>query len=632
MNTPPARQSPVTSPMNAQESANILHIANNSKANEYVLDLVKGTSFQIHYINAIQAANRYLNENSCQIVLISLPLVKLNIQKLIENLNQSFDDIPIVFIGEPKDILIKSDLSQIKLHDVLDKSKITNTGFCRAIKHLSELSRSLNELKLERETLRRLVNSIEKGNLANIDDDATKQSRLYQVVDRTLFSENQKLFEQVKDQNRKLEKLAHIDSLTKIPNRLRFEKALKERIAHSKRHSHTLGLLFLDLDKFKSVNDSFGHQVGDKLLYDASRRIENCLREDDFLARLGGDEFAIILEEIKDTNDAGVVSDKIIHNFSKPFLIDDHKFTIGASIGIACYPEAAMNSSGLIKKADTAMYAAKKKGGNCYQYSNKEAHDKHIHRINVEQSLRNAINRNELYLMYQPIHNLQSTQMVGMEALVRWNHPSLGIVGPNEFIPIAEESNLILSIGDWVLKTACQQFKLWRDIGFKDLKLAINLSPIQLRQPDFLNKILCILDETKVPLTSIELEVTEQVLMDDTANSVELLKTLDNYGAEASIDDFGTGYSSLIRLKDLPISTLKIDQSFIQGIATNAGDEAIVSLVITLARKLELGLVAEGIETKEQLEFLIKYGCEKGQGYHYSKPLKINEMTDYLEN
>lgn len=437
----------------------------------------------------------------------------------------------------------------------------------------------------------------------------------------------QKLFTTTK----KLRTLSAIDPLTGINNRLKFDKVIKKRIKDAKQNKHLLALLFLDLDNFKTINDHMGHRIGDLLLKEVARRLESTLREKDFIARIGGDEFAVILSDIKTIETAGEIAKKILNVLTAPFNLAGHDIIMSSSIGIASYPFADNDLTSLIQSADIAMYYAKSIGRNNFQYYTEELHKKHKQTVYLNNSLKLAIERNELFLTYQPIFNLLTKELVGMETLIRWKHPEFGMISPDIFIPIAEENGMIEALGCWVLRTVCEHGKRWDLSRFKEFKLTINISSRQLLHRNLPNLIKKILINNQIPAHVLELELTETILMTHTGMSENVIKEIHNLGVSISIDDFGTGYSSLVLLKRLPIRGLKIDKSFVNDVTTNVNDAIIVNSLISLGKNLGLIVIAEGIETQEQLDFLVKNGCTQGQGYYLSKPLAIEGITELIE-
>jgi diguanylate cyclase (GGDEF)-like protein len=430
-------------------------------------------------------------------------------------------------------------------------------------------------------------------------------------------------------------KLAHLsatDALTDLYNRFHFDRTLIEKIAAADRYKRQMALLFIDLDNFKTINDTFGHHIGDLLLKEVSKRVKYSLHVDDFVARIGGDEFAVVLSEISAPEDAGFVANRILDILTPDYYLDGHNVRIGASIGIACYPYPDTTHENLIKNADVAMYHAKELGRNNYQYFTKELNEKYKQHINLEHALRFALERNEIFLTYQPIYDLVSKRIVGLESLLCWDHPKYGLISPSIFVPMAEETGLISTIGGWVLRTACEQAKIWSLKKIVNFKLAVNLSTHQLVQENFFQNVVDILNETEIPPHLIELELTETSVMNYPSESFKgMVKKLRGLGMSIAIDDFGTGYSSLTRLKHLTIDTLKIDKVFVQDAVSNSDGAIIVNCLVALGRNLGMSVIAEGIETEEQLAFLINAGCAKGQGYFLCKPMNVEQATKFLQ-
>ncbi|MBI3916528.1 MAG: EAL domain-containing protein [Betaproteobacteria bacterium] len=433
-----------------------------------------------------------------------------------------------------------------------------------------------------------------------------------------------------KEYETRLQFLAHHDALTHLPNRVQFQDRCKEAFLRANRHGKPVGVLFIDLDRFKAINDSLGHAMGDGLLQSVAERLKQCVREIDTVARTGGDEFIILLDEMKESQDAATVAEKLLVALSKPFTLGDHDLVISASIGISCYPEDGGDTQILLKNADAAMYSAKKQGRNTYRFFSAEMNAHALETLVLTNQLRQALERNELLLHYQPRIDLATGRITGVEALIRWQHPERGLIPPIRFIPLAEETGLIVPIGEWVLKTACTQMRAWQDAGMPRFVMAVNLSVRQLEHAGLVQRIASVLRETGLNADSLELEVTESMVMRDSEGSVKLLAELHALGIALAIDDFGTGYSSLSYLKRFPIDYLKVDQSFVRGIPVDADDVAITRTIIAVAKSLELRLIAEGIETQEQLAFLKAEGCEEGQGYLFSKPLAAKDLERLL--
>lgn len=428
------------------------------------------------------------------------------------------------------------------------------------------------------------------------------------------------------------------DPLTGLPNRMELKERINAALMQAEKEQGHIALLFLDLDRFKAITDSFGHSAGDRFLQDVAGRLKSILRKSDTAARLGGDEFALLLTGISVTEDVERIARKIQTCLQQPLVHEGHEVRISASIGISMYPMDGTEPDVLMKNADVAMYQAKKLGRNNFQFfaplMNEAAYD----RMMLEIGLRHALEREELVMYYQPQVNMDTWQIVGVEALVRWQHPELGIIQPNEFIPLAEETGLIIPIGNWVLRSVCKQIKSWQEKGFPLCRVTVNISARQFQQEDFVEMVTAELEVAGIEPWLIELEITESVAMENIEGTIEKIRKLSDLGISFSIDDFGTGYSSLSYLKKLPIRTLKIDKSFVQDVTTNDDGATIVSAVIYMAHSLNLKVIAEGVENREQLDFLISKKCNEMQGYLFSRPLTawsfeqmITGTPDYAE-
>jgi len=426
-------------------------------------------------------------------------------------------------------------------------------------------------------------------------------------------------------------RLAHYDVLTDLPNRALFHERLEQALIMARRHNQKAGILFLDLDRFKLVNDTLGHSVGDKLLQHVGKQLTSCVRITDTVSRLGGDEFVIILSELETSEDAAQIARKVLDVLSKPFRLDTHDVYVTASAGISLYPDDAENAKDLFKNADTAMYRAKEQGKDTYRFYTEEMNMEVTKRLALENQLRKAIDKDYLVLHYQPRVNIQTGRIIGMEALLRLEHPKLGTVFPDQFISIAEDTGLIIPIGKLVLRSVCQQYQAWSKQGLRVPQISINMSGRQFMDPNLVKSINEIIDETGVAAEDLELELTETFLMENPKKTILILKELKSIGFNISIDDFGTAYSSLAYLKRFPIDRLKIDRSFISDIPDDPDDIAITKSIIAMARSLNLWIVAEGVETESQLSFLRAQGCEEVQGYYFSRPLNVDAATKLLQ-
>ncbi len=454
----------------------------------------------------------------------------------------------------------------------------------------------------------------------------------------SLVLDNAREMEEIKQTRQSMDYMAHFDALTGLPNRTLLKDRTEQAISHAQRNGGMVGILFLDLDNFKMVNDTLGHTLGDVLLKKVADRISDCLRDGDTAARLGGDEFIVLLPDISDTQDAAKVAGKILESLMLPLDIDRHEVFVSISIGISIYPDNSKDMDGLLADADSAMYHAKKLGKNNYQFFTPEMNSSAQDYMKLEKHLRRALEQNELELYYQPQVDIETGLIIGVEALIRWFSPELGLVAPADFIPLAEETGLIVPIGDWILKTACTQARFWQQNGLP-VRVAVNLSGRQFHRAQnqqqsrhpLLDAVLDALDETGLPPDLLELEITEGILMQHLDTTMEILNTLKNIGVRLSVDDFGTGYSSLSYLKRFPIDTLKIDKSFVNDISTDPSDKAIVAAITVMAQQLKLEVVAEGVETEAQLEFLRELRCHYVQGYYFSKPLPADEVLLLLQ-
>jgi len=419
---------------------------------------------------------------------------------------------------------------------------------------------------------------------------------------------------------------ANHDPLTDLPNRLLLMDILSIELAKAQRGKRRFAVLFLDLDRFKNINDTLGHDIGDRLLKEVAERLRRSVRASDTVSRMGGDEFNILLTEIPHTDDIITIAQKVVDSFDKPYVIGGHEFHVSTSLGISIYPEDGGTMEALFKNADLAMYHAKEQGGNSYRFFNTTMNARLNERMRLERWLRQALHRAELTVHYQPQFSIDTRQVIRAEALVRWRHPELGMLSPGRFIPIAEEAGLIDAIDEWVLKTTCAQFKAWQDEGLPTFRATVNLSAKLLRKSDFVERIAGILRETGFDPHYLDVEISESVAMRHMEQAIPAMIKLAEMGVGISIDNFGTGYSSLNYLKKLPIQTLKIDRSFIQGIAAEPVDRAIVGAVTAMARDMKLRVVAVGVETGEQLEFLKSTGCQEVQGFLFSRPLPAEEF------
>ena len=443
--------------------------------------------------------------------------------------------------------------------------------------------------------------------------------------------------------------LAYYDPLTNLPGRSLFLDLLNREISRAKRNGTSIAVFFFDLDEFKKTNDSFGHSAGDLLLTSVGKRIKECLRESDiigrpggvitldkrdnveYLSRIGGDEFTFIVPAICDKKHATSIAERILNLFKEPFQLSDKEVFISTSIGIAFFPEDGTDVENLLKNSDAAMYKAKAEGKNTFRYYSSEINKRAKERVNSETRMRYAIKNQKFLLYYQPQYEIKTGKLSGVEALVRWNDEKLGIISPKDFIPMAEETGMIIDIGNWVIPNACHQGKIWHDQGFADLVMGVNLSTRQFFDPLLIDKIKSAIDNNNFNPERLELEITETAMMHDTEKAMSIMNELKQFGIKIALDDFGTGYSSLVHLKLFHVDTLKIDQVFLRNADLKGRDGAIISSIIDMCHKLQINTVAEGVENLEGLKFLVDKNCHLAQGYFFSPPLPANKFQDLLD-
>jgi diguanylate cyclase (GGDEF)-like protein len=436
--------------------------------------------------------------------------------------------------------------------------------------------------------------------------------------------------DQLLDHRERLFHLVHHDTLTNLPNRLLLLDRLSRMILKAKRNRSYVAVLFLDLDRFKKINETLGHDIGDQLLQAVAERLQNCVRKSDTVARLGGDEFAVLLDDLHDVKFVVMIGRKILQVISKPIIIQDYELYITGSIGISLFPDDSEDVDDLLRCADTALYRAKDAGKNNYQYYTTDMNARAFEFLLLESGLRKALDNNEFMLYYQPLFNLKTSRLIGMEALLRWQHPEKGMIAPGDFIPLAEETGLIEPIGEWVLRTACTQNKQWQDEGYSQVKVLVNMSARQFCKKNITELIGDILLETGLSPDYLGIEITESVIMQNVKSTITKLKQMRKMGISLSLDDFGTGYSSLSYLKLFPVDNLKIDRSFVFNITSDPTDAAIAASVILLAHSMNIEVVAEGVETEEQLEVLRRQGCDHVQGFLFSQPLAAEDFLPFF--
>lgn len=537
-------------------------------------------------------------------------------------------------------LFIQADISSLYadiLNYLVYTSSVAFLGLALASLLLLKLRKSITS---PLQQLTRLMNSvIQKNDYSlrannNSNDEIGVLSQGFNKMLAQIQVNDEKLAFELSERNRAekhLDKLAYYDVTTDLPNRHFFHKQLDLSVERAITSKQKMVLLFLDLDNFKIVNDTAGHKTGDLLLKQASSRLSNVIRQNDYICRIGGDEFAIIIENIDGIDDVTIVTKKCIDALSNPFVFEGNKFFIGVSIGVSICPDDTITANELLVNADMAMYEAKIRGKNNFQFFDYEMNIVHSLKYQLESDLRHAIQKNQLELYYQPLVNANNGLLTGVEALMRWHHPEKGTILPNDFIPIAEETGLILQLGKWLIEVACQQGKQLVDAGLEDIIIAINVSGIQIREHGFIDDVTDALKVSGLPPEILEIELTESTLMDDSELIIQKVNELKKLGIHISIDDFGTGFSSMNYLKSFPISKLKIDQSFVSGLPKNNEDIAIVRAIIAMAHGLGIEVIAEGVENMEQAAMLSEYDCDMFQGYYYAKPMPFNEMLE-LDN
>jgi diguanylate cyclase (GGDEF)-like protein len=623
------------------------HPSPNSTANILVVDdtpenlrllsrILTKEGYHVQGVERGSTAFKLIQAKPPDLILLDIKIPDISGYEICQQLkaNPATCDIPVIFISV--------------LDDVVDKVKALNMGGIDYISkpfHIAEvLARIKNQLNLleAKAEIRQLNAELEarvRQRTIQLEAEITQHKRTQQQ----LKASNRELEQEVKERQRVQRKLLHMawhDTLTGLPNRALLMSTLSEAIDRKQQDkNYQFALLFLDFDHFKVVNDSLGHLVGDELLVAVAFRLRSCLNSQQTLARLGGDEFTILLEEIEDVSEATTISELILEQFSYPFYLrNTYEIFINASIGIVLGTEDYEQPEQVLRDADAAMYAAKDSGKACYKIFDQTMHTRALIRLQLETDLRLAVERQDFLLHYQPIVSLKTGRLLGFEALLRWNHPTQGLIYPDSFIPIAEETGLIIPIGSWVFKEACEQLQTWKNQNFdrdkktfdSRLKLSVNLSVKQFLQPDLVNEFQKIMQFHNIHGKSLKLEITESSIMKNIEEVIQILQQFKALKIQLSIDDFGKGYSSLSYLQKLPIDTLKIDRSFVKNMDENKDNLQIVQTIVTLAHNLGVGAIAEGIETKQQLSRLRTLGCEWGQGNLFSKPLNSHQAGQLI--
>jgi diguanylate cyclase (GGDEF)-like protein len=538
-------------------------------------------STEMTHVNCMSAAEAHLAAHAADIILLDLGLPDAQGLEAIRRAHAAAPGVPVVVLTGLDDESLAVQALQQGAQDYLIKGQIETRGLLRSLRYA-----------IERKTM-------ESAALAMA---------------------------------RQMAHSAEHDFLTGLPNRMLLNDRVGQAIALAARHVKKVAVLFLDLDGFKHINDSLGHQVGDKLLQSIAKRLVDCIRGSDSVSRQGGDEFVVLLLELEHAEDAAVTARRMLQAVAQPHSIGQHDLHVTASIGVSVYPDDGLDADTLIKNADTAMYQAKENGRRSFQFFKPAMNVRAVERQFIEEGLRGALERRDFALHYQPKVNLTTGAITGAEALIRWTHPARGSISPADFIPVAEDCGLILPIGAWVLREACAQARIWMDAGLPVASMAVNVSAMEFRAENFLENLFAVLAETGLDPKSLELELTESVLMKHAASAAAILQTLRESGIRVTVDDFGTGYSSLSYLRKFPVDALKIDQSFIRQISSAGNDTVIVKAVIGMGRSLKLRVIAEGVEKLEELAFLRAYRCDEAQGYYFSRPVPPQQFAMLLRS
>ncbi|MFP6578485.1 MAG: EAL domain-containing protein [Myxococcota bacterium] len=562
------------------EATRVLLVEGDPREAERLAALLPADIAVVSVVSALEPALTRLSEEPFDVVLLALDLPDSSGLDTLGRARAAAASVPVIALSEDETEETAVQAVRLGAQDLLVRDEVTARGLLRSIRRAVERHRLLAELRRARY--------------------------------RAHWS-------------------ATHDALTELPNRSYFQRSLQRRIEASARSERPFAVLFLDLDGFKSINDTLGHPVGDELLVQVAKRLSGGLRRGDVLARQGGDEFIVLIQGVDgEAQRFSEVAEGLLSSLSMPFVLEGSEYRVTTSIGVALYPRDATEPACLIRNADTALYQAKNRGRNNYQYYDESMNRRVREKLELDQDLRGAVDRGELVLYYQPKVEAVSGRIVGCEALVRWKNPERGIINPGDFISLAEETGLIIPIGDWVLRTACAKAREWQLRGYDDFKVAVNISPQQIQPHVLRDSIVSTLWTTGLPASSLELEITESGLMQNESVAVSVLSEIKQIGVGVSLDDFGTGYSSLSYLKRFPVDTVKIDRSFVTDMVFDRDDAAIVSAILSIAKKLELEVVAEGVETAQQRDLLTVGGCDQLQGYYFSPPVPAEEFEALL--
>jgi diguanylate cyclase (GGDEF)-like protein len=537
-----------------------------------------GTSFRVTRVRRFEDALRLIDSSDIEVMLMNPALQDGGGLEAVGRIRDRAPEVPIVVITNHEDETLGLRAVQCGASGYLVRDEVSPSLLARSLLHSIERHRISLELNTARERQRHLVTH---------------------------------------------------DHLTGLANRVLFQDRLSQALASAQRTGERLAVLFLDIDRFKTINESLGHAIGDQFLRAVARRLVGCLRKSDTIARVGGDEFAILLRNLTSELDSARLAEKLLGTLSDAILLRGRRYFTSASIGIAVYPNDGWDPGDLVKSADTAMYHAKERGRNRFEFFTADMNTQAVKRLTLEHQLRTALERGELLLQYQPQVDVEREKIVSAEALIRWRHPEMGMVSPADFLPLAEETGMIIPIGEWVLRAACRQNRIWRET-WPELRVAVNASSLQFRELGFANVVRAALEESGLPPDSLEIEITESGLVEDAEATMNTLHELKRLGIHLSVDDFGTGYSALAYLKRLPVDALKIDKSFVAGVTEDQADATIASTIIAIARGLGLECIAEGVETREQMEFLGSHGCTQMQGWLFSAALAVDSFETRL--